>query len=64
MPAPRENPTPTTGSFSAVSTNDMGEAEAAEAAYRKSIGRKESLPALDSAALLAQRRLDGLQKTK
>ena len=41
-----------------------GETGAAESAYRKAIDRKESVPALDSAALLAQRRLDGLQKNK
>jgi tetratricopeptide (TPR) repeat protein len=43
---------------------EYGEIGAAEAAYRKAMDRKEVLPALDSASLLAKRRLDGLRTNR
>jgi hypothetical protein len=38
-----------------------GELAAAETAYRKALTRQEKLPPLDSAVLLAQRRLEAMR---
>jgi tetratricopeptide (TPR) repeat protein/transglutaminase-like putative cysteine protease len=41
-----------------------GEVAAAQAAYQKAIARKETLPGLESASFLAQRRLDALRAVR